>query len=191
MFDRRGRGRYAPGETGGLLETMDAGDDPPQDLPVRLGYLARDFPFLLRSLRGYSRAATAETFAGLETEPGDIAILNLVGINPGISQNDLAAMLVLKKSAVTRAIQNLERRGLILRRKGAFDKRFNALTLTRPGEALVAAMRERMAAQHDILFADVPEAEQEAFFAQLNRLFRRLYGLRQTGREEDRGADGD
>lgn len=144
--------------------------------PVELGYLGRDFPFMLRSLRGYIRAATSQTFAGLDTEPGEIAILNLVGINPGLSQNDLAAMLVLKKSAVTKAVSSLQARGLIGRRKGE-DRRFNALTLTAEGEAKVARMRERMAQQHEILFEGVSEAGQAAFFDQLRRILARLYAL--------------
>jgi DNA-binding MarR family transcriptional regulator len=155
---------------------MDDGRDPKLPFPVALGYLGRDFPFMLRSLRGYIRAATTQTFTGLETEPGEIAILNLVAINPGLSQNALAAMLVLKKSAVTKAVHSLEARGLIGRRKGE-DRRFNALTLTEAGVKKVTAMRERMAAQHDILFADTPAAEQDAFFEQLRRILARLYVL--------------
>ncbi len=156
---------------------MDSAPDPRSPFPVELGYLAHDFPFLLRSLRGYIRAATAQTFAGLDTEPGEIAILNLVGINPGLSQNDLAAMLVLKKSAVTKAIKSLEHRGLLTRRKGKRDRRFNALRLTPMGEAKLKLMRERMAAQHAVLFGHVPEAEQAAFFAELRRILEQLYRL--------------
>ncbi len=155
--------------------------------PVELGYLGRDFPFILRSLRGYIRAATSETFAGLDTEPGEIAILNLVAINPGLSQNDLAAMLVLKKSAVTKAVNNLERRGLIERRKGA-DRRFNAVSLTDSGSDKVARFRERMAKQHAILFEGFSEGEEAVFFERLRRILARLYAL-DRGRAE--GADDD
>lgn len=157
--------------------------------PVDLGYLGRDFPFMLRSLRGYMRAATAETFGGLDVEPGEIAILNLVSINPGVSQNALAAMVVMKKPAVTKAVNSLERRGLIARRKGE-DRRFNAVTLTLAGEEKVTLFRERMAAQHRVLFADFSDGEEAVFFERLRRILARLYNLNQGGsRTERRGAE--
>jgi DNA-binding MarR family transcriptional regulator len=152
-----------------------------QPFPLDLGYLGRDFPFMVRSLRGYIRAATRESFAGLDVEPGEIAILNLVGINPGVSQNDLAAVLVIKKSAVTKAIQHLEERGLLTRRKERRDRRFNALSLTPLGEAKVARMRERMAEQHALLFADFSDGEQMLLFEQLERLLARLTLLQASG----------
>ena len=147
--------------------------------PVDLGYLGRDFPFMLRSLRGYIRNATAESFAGLDTEPGDIAILNLIAINPGVSQNALASMLVLKKSAVTKAVNSLERRGLISRRKGE-DRRFNAVSLSPTGEAKVAQLRQRMARQHALLFEGFSEGEEAVFFERLRRILARLYALDAT-----------
>jgi len=145
--------------------------------PVELGYLAQDFPFLLRSLRGYIRAVTADTFSGLDTEPGEIVILNLVGINPGVSQNDLAAALVIQKSAVTKTIKHLEARGLLERRKPKKDRRFNALSLTPKGEEKLASMRARMSIQHDILFDGFTQGEQMILFEQLVKLLTRLHSL--------------
>jgi DNA-binding MarR family transcriptional regulator len=154
--------------------------------PIDLGYLGRDFPFMLRSIRGYVHAVTAQTFAGLETEPGDIAILNLVAINPGLSQNDLAAMLVMTKPAVTKAVNSLEKRGLITRRKGE-DRRFNAITLTPSGETRVGLFRERMAAQHRLIFEGFSEGEETVFFERLRRILARLYELDRDDRSGRRG----
>src|SRR5690606_26458547 len=106
----------------------------------------------------------------------EIAILNLVSINPGLSQNALAAMLVMKKSAITKAVNSLERRGLIARRKGE-DRRFNAVSLTPAGDAKVAQFRERMARQHAVLFEGFSEGEETVFFERLQRILSRLYVL--------------
>jgi DNA-binding MarR family transcriptional regulator len=156
-------------------------DDGIEALPVELGPLGRDLPFMLRSLRGFIRGAVADTFAGLEAAPGDIAILNLVGSNPGVSQNALADILVLKKSAVTKAIKSLEARGLISRQKGR-DRRFNALALTPQGKDRLRQIGKRMDVQHRLLFEGVPEDELAAFFRQLMRLLVRLYGFEQARR---------
>jgi DNA-binding MarR family transcriptional regulator len=163
---------------------MDQDAKPDSPFPVDLGYLGRDFPFMLRSLRGYIRAATSKTFADLDTEPGEIAILNLVAINPGLSQNDLAAMLVMTKPAVTKAANSLEQRGLIARRKGE-DRRFNAVSLTPDGQARVALFRERMAAQHRVLFEGFSEGEEAVFFERLRRILARLYTIDRKGGRDD------
>lgn len=141
---------------------------------IRAGWLQRDLMFLVRSLRYLLRPRGEALRLGAGLEAGEIGILSVIGLNPGVSQNDLAASVVLKKSAVTRIVQNLERRGLIRRDRSQADRRANCLTLTRDGAALVDSVRAATQAMQDDWFADVPPAEREVFFAVLNRLVERL-----------------
>lgn len=141
---------------------------------VALGPLKENLPFLTRALRAYIRVENADFFADIEAEQGEIVVISLIGLNPGISQNEVAATLVLKKSAVTKVIKGLEDRGLVQREKVAADKRFNALSLTAAGEAKFTRINARMAEQHAALLAPFDEAEQAQLFGLLNRLHAHL-----------------
>lgn len=141
---------------------------------IRAGWLRNDLPFLNRSLRFLlgAQGDALRSIAALES--GDIGVLAVIAGNPGISQNDLAASLVLKKSAVTRVVQRLEKRGLIERRRSETDRRANCLALTHEGSVLAEKLRQATQARHDAWFRDIPDAEREVFFSVLWRLVARL-----------------
>lgn len=166
------------------MSSPSENDKPPQST-VDLDYLGEDLPYLTRVLRACIRAENVAFYKDLDTEHGDIAIINLIGINPGISQNDLAGAVVLKKSAVTKIIKHLEHQGLVERRKASTDKRYNSLKLTEKGEEKRRRLREGMKQQHDILFASFSEAERVEFFDHLRRLCDHL-----TARNSARLAEG-
>jgi DNA-binding MarR family transcriptional regulator len=151
-------------------------DDAPEPRPegVILGPLRENLPFLTRALRAYIRAENADFYADFDAEQGEIAILSVIGLNPGISQNDLAATLVFKKSAVTKLIKELEARGLVDRAKVAADKRFNALELTTVGQIRYQKINERMASQHAAFLEPFTETERRELFTYLNRLYAHL-----------------
>ncbi|MFZ2102646.1 MAG: MarR family winged helix-turn-helix transcriptional regulator [Oricola sp.] len=156
-------------ECDGAMASPSDNDKPPLS-GLELDYLGEDLPYLTRVLRACIRAENAVFYKDFDTEPGDIAIINLIGINPGISQNDLAAAVVLKKSAVTKVIKHLEQRGLVQRRKVSSDKRYNALSLTEKGEEKRHKLREGMQKQHDALLAPFSPEERAQMFEHLRRL---------------------
>lgn len=148
--------------------------DKPPTKAVELGYLAANLPFLTRVLRAFIRTENASFYRDLHVEPGEIAIINLIGINPGLSQNDLAATVVIKKSAVTKIVKELETRGFVERRKMSADRRYNALKLTRSGEAKRAELLARMTEQQDGILSVLSVGERKQLFALLNRLLGHL-----------------
>ncbi|WP_421951984.1 MarR family winged helix-turn-helix transcriptional regulator [Pelagibacterium sp.] len=154
------------------MTKLDA--DQSQPAGVNLGTLRENLPFLTRALRAYIRVENADFFADFETEQGEIAVISLIGLNPGISQNEVAATLVLKKSAVTKVIKGLEDRGLVQREKVETDKRFNALTLTSEGQDKYGRINARMSEQHDTLLAPFEMEERAQLFGLLNRLHQHL-----------------
>lgn len=130
-----------------------------------LGPLSRDLFYMSRTLQSLLRPEGQAVRAGLEIEPGVIGVLSIIWLNPGISQNDLARSLVLKKSAITALVTRLEARGLIARERTAEDRRINALTLTAAGHALIARIRARTEAVNDRLFDGIAPRDRERFFA--------------------------
>ena len=151
------------------------------DRRTELGHLRDNLPFLTRALRAYIRSENAVFFGDFQSEQGEIAVLSVIGLNPGISQNEVAAALVLKKSAVTKLIKGLEDRQLVERRKGETDKRFNALTLTPDGQVKYERITLRMAEQHAALLEPLSDQERLELFDYLNRLHAHLVS-RQTQR---------
>ena len=137
---------------------------------VRAGWLAGDLPFLTRSLRYLLRAPSDDLRAEFGLDAGDVGVLAVVDTNPGVTQNDLAASLVLKKSAVTRVVQRLEKRGFLSRRRSTSDRRANRLTLTPEGAQLAGAVRAAMTARHADWFADIAPEDRAVFFDVLFRL---------------------
>ena len=159
---------------------------------IRAGWLQSDLMFLTRSLRYLLRPQGEGLRRAAGLEPGEIGILAVVGLNPGVSQNDLAASVVLKKSAVTRLVQDLERRGLLVRARSTTDRRANCLHLTPGGEAVIARVRQETRAMQDGWFDGVDPAARAIFLEVLSHLVARLADTAapetgQNPRRTDRG----
>jgi DNA-binding MarR family transcriptional regulator len=148
----------------------DAEVDKPPQARIQLGKLAYDLSFVSRVLRAHIRVRNAGFYSQNEVVSGSVALLSLIGLNPGISQNDLAAAVVLKKSAVTRIIHQMEEAGLVTRQKTRDDRRFNALTLTAAGLARWRQLQVEMRRQQDRLLAPLDAPERATLFDLLGRL---------------------
>lgn len=154
---------------------------------VELGFLRHNLPFLTRAVRAFIRNENAEYYHDVEAAQGEIVALSLIGLNPGISQNELAATLVFKKSAVTKLIKDLEKRGLVSRSKATNDLRYNALSLTEAGQKKHALILDRVQQQHEAMLAGFSEDERAALFSALNKLHDEL-AARQLARTGSRKA---
>ncbi|MBR3369679.1 MAG: MarR family transcriptional regulator [Rhodobacteraceae bacterium] len=150
--------------------TEHEGADPSCVDSINLGHLRENLPFLSRTIRAFIRAENAEHFGDMNTEHGEIATLSLIRENEGISQNDLAQYIVLKKSAVASLIKTLEKRGLVQRRKVLSDRRYNALSLTPAGLAWHDQLMQRMDAQHKAMLGPFSADDRAALLDLLNRL---------------------
>lgn len=154
---------------------------------IAIGELSRDLAFLTRTIRARMRPAIGELRQEFGVVPGDIGVLRIIGLNPGISQNDLAATVVIKKSAVTKVVRDLMERGLISRQRVRHDKRYNALRLTADGEALVQTLKARVHALYDEWLVGFSPEEQDMLFDLLGRLVDALADreLDPSGSEDD------
>ena len=141
---------------------------PPQD--PDLGHLAQDLSFVTRILRAQIAPRAGAVLQSHHIASGEIALLNLIQLNPGISQKDLAGVTVLKKSALTKLVNDLEASGLIERRKEGTDKRVNALYLTPGGTRRLAAISPDLAALQQVLLSGLSAGERVILFELLWRL---------------------
>lgn len=156
-----------------MSDASDPRPGPPEGRVI-LGPMATDLPFMIRNVYSMLRPLGAVVRAPLKIESGGIGVLSLIWVNPGISQNDLAANLAIKKSAVTKLVKRLEAEGLVERRRAEGDRRTNALTLTSEGHMLMGEIRAMTMAQNDDIMSGIPREEREIFYRVLGRLHETL-----------------
>jgi DNA-binding MarR family transcriptional regulator len=80
------------------------------------------------------------TFAGMNLRPAEFSVLALIAAHPGRKQTEIAEQLGIKRANFVALMDDLERRGLAERRKGATDRRSHSLHLTEEGIRFVDMM---------------------------------------------------
>ncbi len=113
-------------------------------------------------------SALAGRMGGLT--PGRFSLLVLLRANPGINQTDLSRGVGVDKSTLTPALDQLEKKGLILRQRTAADRRTYSLSLSPTGEQLLDELMDKVA-QHEMnIVAGLTVSER----ATLNRLLKKM-----------------
>lgn len=109
-----------------------------------------------------------------ELTPGRFSLLTLLQHNPGINQTDLSRAVGLDKSTLTPALDQLERKGLILRERTAADRRTYALRLSERGEALLDSLDDKVRQHEQNIVAALSSAERAALLKILKKIARSL-----------------
>ncbi len=109
-----------------------------------------------------------------ELTPGRFSLLMLLKHNPGINQTDLSRAVGLDKSTLTPALDQLERKGLIIRERTANDRRTYALSLSERGEALLADLTAKVERHEENIVAALSDAERAALLRLLKKISRSL-----------------
>jgi DNA-binding MarR family transcriptional regulator len=108
--------------------------------------------FLLSQVGSFATARFADRLVDLGLQPSDIGILRMIAVEPSQSQQALAARLGVGPSRVVALIDELERKGLVLRERSTKDRRNYELRLTDTGKDVMARMRHIGAAhENDIV----------------------------------------
>jgi DNA-binding MarR family transcriptional regulator len=107
----------------------------PRNETVRLGPLGAFIGFHLRLAQDASFRSFAKHTGRRHLKPGRFAAMMVIHNNPGITQVALGRAISRDKSTVTPLIQELQRQGLVRRRRSSADRRSITLELTRAGEA--------------------------------------------------------
>lgn len=141
---------------------------------IILGPLSADLPFMIRNLHAMLRSVGTTIRGPLDLETGSIGILCLIWVNPGISQNDLAENLAMKKSAIAKLVKSLEAQGFVERQRVSGDRRVNSITLTSDGHKMVARIRELSVPLNEDITQGIAPEEIEVFFRVLEKLHTKL-----------------
>jgi DNA-binding MarR family transcriptional regulator len=140
--------------------------------------LERFLPYRLNVVASLTSQALAQIYAerfGL-TIPGwrVTATLGQYGVR---TARDIAAHAVMHKSTVSRAVSQLERRGLVLRMPNRDDRREELLELTEAGRGIYHAVAPEALAFEDRLTTVLTPAEQAHLMALIDKLDRQARRL--------------
>jgi DNA-binding MarR family transcriptional regulator len=121
---------------------------------------------LVRNLETFGRRSS---LFGRVDRAGYLAMLMLEKLGP-VSTNELARVLSLDASTVTRQITVLERQGLVSRCTNPADRRSSTIVLTTAGRECMCEVQRDRRQRIDALFADWTEAERTGLGTALTRL---------------------
>jgi DNA-binding MarR family transcriptional regulator len=107
----------------------------------RAGYFVRRFQVWI--FQDFMR-----TLAGARIRPAQYSVLVLIGANPGLSQSDVADALGIERARMVRLLDELERRGFMVRVPSTRDRRSHALFLTADGRKSLERI-EALVARHE------------------------------------------
>ena len=137
---------------------------------IDYGPLADWVGFNLRMAQAAAFQAFSRLASEIGTRPGRFATLMLIGRNPGISQAALSRANGRDKSSLTPVLNDLARRGLVIRRRTRADQRAYRLSLTPAGRALLGELTRCARTHERNLDRIIGAREQKSFVRILKRI---------------------
>jgi DNA-binding MarR family transcriptional regulator len=126
--------------------------------------------FLLSKVGRRQSVRFAELLKPFGLRPKHFAVMNVVDLTDGPSQQQLGAALGLDPSGLISTIDDLEAAGLLERRRTPDDRRRHALCLTRAGQARLATAREASRKHGQELITPLSDAEAQTLHDLLQRI---------------------
>ncbi len=122
---------------------------------VRTAPLQDRIGYALRRAQGAVYADLNDALASLELRPVQFTLLLTVAENPGASQSNVCEALGIQKANCVPTMSELERRGLIIRRKSPSDARSYELHLTAKGKRVLQRAGEVQSSHEQRLIARI------------------------------------
>jgi DNA-binding MarR family transcriptional regulator len=132
--------------------------------------------FLLAQLGAHAANRFAERISDLGLSPADVGLLRMIASEPGRSQQSLATHLGVVPSRVTALIDQLDRQGLVERRRSTEDRRNYELHLTDAGKRVMGQLR-RLASAHEDDICSALDQDKRAQLTELLELIAEKQGL--------------
>jgi len=137
------------------------------DSPLDAGALPQLLGYRLRLAQQEVFRDFAASVQGLS--PGRVGLLIYIDANPGVAQSRLAEAAQRDRSTMVGVLDQLESRGLLVRRRGA-DRRTNGLWLTRAGRSLLARALRAIARHERRIASRLSAAERRQLLALLGKI---------------------
>ena len=135
-----------------------------------LGYLAETVGFPVRLVQVDIFKDFADAMGDLEVTPAIFSVMEVLRMNPGMTQSKLAAIVKLDHSSVVPMLDKLGKRGIVSRQASTTDRRHNHLHLTDEGKQLLKVATSRVRLHNDRFMAPLTAKERITLIALLNKL---------------------
>ena len=124
---------------------------------------------LIDHLARFTRARAESALDRQGLRPRALVALTLLRDHGGFSQQSLAAALQIDKTNLVGLLNELERDGLVARRRSAGDRRRHIVEITAAGTARLGAAETALASIEDDVLGALSVAERETLYRLLQR----------------------
>ena len=138
--------------------------------PLQMAPFLENFAFLCRTLASLMYTQRKAYFGDIPVPEGKILLLSLLDLNEGQSQNALAQVMSIKKSALAIALDQLAVDGLVEREQSTNDRRVKSVRLTDKGRHLAHQARESATRHNNDFLAPLTKDERQELLRLLNKL---------------------
>lgn len=135
---------------------------------------------LLSQVGAHVSARFAAAVGELDLTPPQVAVLRVVGQQPGLNQQAVAARLGVLPSTVVTLVDRLEARGLVQRERSSTDRRQYALRLSASAADELRRLRE-VVRRHDEAMTAALDADERAQLLTLLQKIAAAEGLAPQG----------
>lgn len=132
--------------------------------------LSRFAPYLMNRIMGRYNADLQTKLKTHDLTTAKMRTLAVLAVVPGLTINELSVYAVTEQSTLSRTLEALERQGLVRREARDSDGRVREVYLTEAGRALFDTVWPEMFEAYGAMFDGIPEREQEAFVATLQKI---------------------
>lgn len=119
-------------------------------------------------LKQYSAAMLKQYNVGLT--PEQFLLIDLLWNQGPMSQQKMADLMQKDKNSITKLVDALEKKGLVVRRKDETDRRSNLLVLTSEADSLKTGAKEKGITILDSILEGISEEELKSFLDTLGKL---------------------
>ncbi len=126
--------------------------------------------FLLSQVGGRAAQEFTRLLEPLGLTPADAGILRLVSRSDGISQQALAGTLNMHASRLVGLIDDLESRGLLVRKVHPSDRRLYSLSVAAEGKETLLSIRKAAEEHNRLMCAALTRAETETLHSLLSKI---------------------
>ncbi|AXI43950.1 MarR family winged helix-turn-helix transcriptional regulator [Sulfitobacter sp. SK011] len=131
-------------------------------------------PYLMNRIMGRYNAALQTEMAALGLTTPQMRSLAVLSTIDGILIRELAVYAVVQQSTLSRALDALDRDGLIRRETDEIDSRATRVFLTDSGRETYERLWPHMSLAYEAMFKGIDEAQKRAFVGTLKTMLRNI-----------------
>ena len=162
---------------GVLHREADSDTSLPSLAEIGLNYFV---PYLLNRIAATWNAELSGELRSFDLTTPQMRTLAVLGINSGLTINELSTLTVTEQSTMSRTLDTLETRGLVRRKPRASDLRVREVEITSAGREAFDLFWPVMFGRYQQMFRDIGEDEFSQFVATLQKVLRNIRNANET-----------